>query len=47
MDTFEGYVAADANHEANRKRQRLMDAVHEKVERAIQRVYDAHDLGAE
>ncbi len=47
MDTFEGYVAADANHEAKRKRQRLMDAVHAKVERALQRVYDDHDLGAE
>lgn len=47
MDNFEGHVAADANHEAKRKRQRLMDAVHEKVERALQRVYDAHDLGAE
>jgi hypothetical protein len=36
MDNFEGYVAADANHEEKRKRQRLMDGVHEKIDRALQ-----------
>ena len=47
MDNFEGYLAADANHEENRKRQRVMDELHEKVHRALQRVYDKHDLGAD
>jgi hypothetical protein len=47
METFEGYVAADANHEESPKRQRVMDDVHEKIERALQKVYDQHDLGAD
>ena len=47
IENFEGYLAADANHEDNRKRQRLLDALHERVEDALQRVYDEHDLGAD
>lgn len=39
MDNFEGYLAADANHEEKRARQKLVDAV--------QKVYDKHGLGAE
>ncbi len=47
MDNFEGYLAADANHEENRKRQRVMDELHEKVHRALQTIYGDHDLGAD
>ena len=47
MRVVEGYLAADANHEENRKRQRVMDELHENVHRALQRDYDKHDLGAD
>jgi hypothetical protein len=47
MENFEGYVAADANHEEKRKRQHVMDEVHEKIERALQKVYDEDDREAD
>ena len=31
FDNFLGYLAAEANHEESSKRQKLLDAVHEKI----------------
>ena len=46
MDNFEGFLASDANHEENKKRQRLLEAVHAKVSDAVQKVYEENDLGS-
>lgn len=47
MDNFEGFLAAEANHEENKKRQRLLDSVHERISDAVQRVYEENNLGAD
>ena len=45
MDNFVEFLAADVNHEENKKRQRLLDRVYEKVSDAVQAVYDESGLG--
>jgi hypothetical protein len=47
MDNFEGYLASDANHEKNKRRQRLIDAIHERVRKALEDAYGNNDLGAD
>lgn len=44
MDNLVGYLAADANHEENKKRQKLLDAVYEKVESATNAAYHEAEL---
>lgn len=44
MDNFIGFVAADGNHEPNRKRAKLMDSVYSKIQDALDVVMDSKDL---
>jgi hypothetical protein len=46
MDNFVGFLAADANHEENKKRQKLVDSVYEKVEAATHAAYHEAGMGA-
>ncbi len=47
MENFEGFLASEANHEENKKRQKVLDAVHGRVDGAIREAYDLHEIGAD
>jgi hypothetical protein len=46
MDNFVGFLASDANHEENKKRRQLLARVYDRVSNAVQKVYEANDLGS-
>lgn len=47
MDNFVGFLASDSNHEENKKRQKLLDSLYDKVEAATHEAYEECGLGAD
>ncbi|MEK6707075.1 MAG: hypothetical protein AABZ06_14960 [Bdellovibrionota bacterium] len=47
MDNFVGFIASDSNHEEDRKRQKLIDSVYDKVESATSKAYEDAEMGTD